>query len=295
MPDWLLDPYASSFMQRALLASLIVGVVAPLVGVWIVLRRLAYLSDAMGHATLGGVALAYLAGWSLSVGAIAAGLAMAGLMAVLAAHPRLREDAVIGTVEAALFAAGVLVISASDDVRVDLTHLLFGSVTTVTEADLVLNGVLGVATLAVLALLFDDLRAASFDPLHARLVGVRIGALRTALLALLAVAVVLALQTVGLLMSIALFVVPPAAARLWTRTVAAMSALAAALGAAAAVVGLTLSYHLATAPGATIALAAVALLAVSFAATRPRAGRRPAAHAGDLPAAALPPPSREGA
>jgi manganese/iron transport system permease protein len=285
MPDalgWLTDPYASQFMQRALVASLVIGALAPLVGVWIVLRRLAYLADAMGHATLGGVAAAYLAGWSVTAGAVAAGILMAALMALLAAHPRLREDAIVGIVEVCLFAAGVLVIGASDGVRVDLNHILFGSIVTVTSADLALNVALALLACLTLAMLFDDLRAASFDPLHARLVGVQVGVLRTILLILLAITVVLALQTVGLLMSIALFVVPAASARLWTRTLARMSALAAAFGMLSAVAGLTVAYHARAAPGPTIALTAVAVLALSFLATRPRGGRWPRAHTTEL-------------
>lgn len=280
---WLTDPYASQFMQRALLASLLVGAIAPLVGVWIVLRRMAYLGDAMSHATVGGVAVAYLAGISITIGAIAAGLAMAGLMAVLAAHPRLREDAVIGIVEVALFAAGVLIITSNDGVGVDLPHFLFGSITTVTGHDLALNAILATLALVVLLALFSDLRAATFDPVHAQLAGVPVGAIRVALLALLAVSVVLALQTVGLLMSVALFIVPAAAARLWTRTTEAMSILAAAFGVLCTTFGLTLAYHLATAPGATVALVAVGLLAVSFLATLPRRGTAPVAHATELP------------
>lgn len=279
MLDWLTDPYASAFMQRALLAVLVVGVVAPLVGVWIVLRRLAYLGDAMSHATLAGVGAASVGGLSVTAGAIGAALVMALLMAALAAHPRLRDDAVVGVVGVALLAAGVILISSRGDVTVDLGHILFGSVTTVTTHDVVANAVLGAITLTALALLFGDLRAASFDPLHARLVGIRVGTIATALLVLLAVTVVLALQTVGVLMSIALFVVPPAAARLWTRTVEAMSALAVAFGAGSAVAGLTVAYHAATPPGATIALATVSVLVVSVVATLPRRGTPPAAHA----------------
>lgn len=285
MPDllgWLTEPYGYAFMQRALLAALLVGAVLPLVGVWIVLRRLAYLGDAMSHATLGGVALAYVGGISLTLGAAGAGLAMAALMALLARHPRLREDTIIGTVEVALFAGGVLLISTRDDIRIDLGHVLFGSITTVSTSDLILNAALGALVLGILAALFGELRAASFDPAHARSVGVRVGLVRVGLLCLMALSVVLALQTVGLLMSIALFVLPPAAARLWTRTAEGMSLLAAAFGVAATAVGLTAAFHLGTAPGATIALIAVALLAVSFAATLPRRGRAPATHAADL-------------
>lgn len=285
MPDvtgWLTDPYAFDFMRRALLASLLVGAIAPLVGVWIVLRRLAYLGDAMSHATLSGVAVAYLAGWSITLGAVAAGLVMAALMALLASHPRLQEDSIIGTVSVGLFATAIILISSQDSIGVDLSHFLLGSVTTVTPADLTLNAILGgLAALAILVV-FSDLRAASFDPLHAGLVGIRVGAMRCALYATLAVTVVLALQTVGLLMAVALLVIPAAAARLWTRTVAAMSMLAAALGVTACLTGLTLSFHAASPPGATIALVAVALLAGSFVATRPRRGTRAAAHVADL-------------
>lgn len=276
---WLTEPYGFAFMQRALLGALLVGVVSPLVGTWIVLRRLAYVGDAMGHATVSGVAVAALAGWSITVGALGAGLVMAALMALLAAHPRLRSDSIVGAVEVALFAVGVLLISRSTDITVDLGHILFGSVTTVSEHDLVVNAVLGVLVIAAIAFLFRDLRSATFDPTHATLVGVRVTVLRQALLALVAISVVMALQTVGLLMSIALLIVPAATARLWTRTVLGMSVLAAAIGAACSGIGLTLSYHLSSAPGATIALTAVAALAVSFALTLPRRGRAPLAHA----------------
>ena len=280
MPElhWLTDPYAYDFMRRALLASLIVGSVAPLVGTWIVLRRLAYLGDAMSHATVGGVAVAYLAGISITVGAIGAGLAMAALMGLLASHPRLREDAIIGAVEAALFAVGIVIISSRHDIGIDLSHLLFGSITTVNDADLVRDASLGGASVVVLCLLFRDLRAATFDPQHAALVGIRVGPLRYALYALLAVTVVLGLQSVGLLMSVALYVIPPAAARLWCTTAGRMAALAAAFGVVSALGGLTISYHADSAPGATIALCAVAILAVSVAVTLPRrVGRRPVA------------------
>lgn len=280
--DWLTDPYAYGFMQRALIASLLVGLVAPLVGVWIVLRRLAYLGDAMSHATLGGVAVAYLAGASVTLGAVGAGLAMAGLIALLGAHPRLRPDAIVGAAQVALFAAGVMLISTRDDVGVDLTHFLFGSVTTVDTGALWLNAALAAGALVALAVLFDDLRSATFDAQHARMAGVPVRAVDTALLVLLAVTVVLALQTVGVLMAIALFVVPAAAARLWTQTAEAMSALAALLGLAAALGGLHVAYHLATPPGATVALVAVALLGASVAATLPRRARRPAGHAAEL-------------
>ena len=272
MPElhWFTGPYTYDFMQRALLASLIVGTVAPLVGTWIVLRRLAYLGDAMSHASVGGVALTYLGGWSITAGAIGAGLAMAGLMGVLSNHPRLREDAIIGAVEAALFAIGIVIISHNHNITIDLTHLLFGSIVTVTNGDLLRDAGLGGACVAVIFLFFGDLRSATYDPQHASLVGVRVGLLRYVLYALLAVTIVLGFESVGLLMSVALFVIPPAAARLWCETVGRMTALAVAFGITSSLVGLTISYQADSAPGATIALCAVAILAASFLLTLPR-------------------------
>ena len=275
---WLADPYAFDFMRRALAAALLVGILSPLVGVWVVLGRLAYLGDAMGHATLSGVAVGYLVGVGVVAGALAAGLVMAALITLMARHPRLRSDSVIGIAEVALFAVGVLILSRAHDVTVDLTHYLFGSITTVSAADLRLNAMLTVAAAGLLALAWRDLLAGAFDADHAALVGIRVGTLRLAMLCALAVAVVVSLQSVGLLMSIAMLIVPAAAARLWTRTVVGMTALACTLGVVSATGGLTLAFHLATPPGATIALTAVALLAVSALLTAPRRGRAPAGH-----------------
>ena len=281
---WVADPYDFEFMRRALLGVLLVGAVSPLVGCWIVLRRLAYLGDAMGHATLSGVALAYLAGISITIGALGAGLAMAGIIALLTTHPRLRPDAVIGIAEVTLFALGVLIISRSHDIAVNLDHLLFGSVTTISSDDLRINAILGAVTILAIAVAFNDLRALTFDPLHARLAGIRVRALQQGLLIGVTLAVVISLQTVGLLMSVAMLVVPASAARLLTTTMARMSGAAVAIGMASSATGLTLSYHLRSAPGATIALTAVGCLVVAFVITRQRRGISPAAHAAERPA-----------
>ncbi len=284
--EWLVDPYRSEFMRHALAAAVLVGVVAPLVGVWIVLRRLAYLGDAMSHSLLAGVAGAFLLGASITAGALVAGLLMATGIGLLARHPRLRSDAVIGVVETAMFAAGVVLVSTrSDRIGVDLSAYLLGQVTTVTTGDLAVNGVLVAVALVAVVWLFADLRAATFDPVHAALSGVRVGAVSSALLAMLAVAIVVSLQTVGLLMSVAMLVTPAAAARLLTARTSTMTAAAVAIGVVSAALGLTASYHLATPPGATVALAAVAALAIAFLVTLPHRGHRhPAAAAAPRPA-----------
>jgi manganese/iron transport system permease protein len=277
--EWFTDPYSSDFMRRALAAAALVGVVAPVVGVWILLRRLAYLGDAMSHSLLAGVAGAYLWGWSITGGALVAGLAMAGVVGLLSAHPRLRPDAVIGVAGTALFALGVVLVSArTDTIGVDLSSFLLGQLTTVDEGDLLANVVLAIAVLATIGWLFPDLRHATFDPTHAALVGVPVGALGFGLLAVLAMAIVVSLQTVGLLMSVAMLVNPAATARLVTSRVSTMTLAAVGFGVTAAVIGLTASYHLSSPPGATVALTSVAELAVVLVASHPRRRHTHPAH-----------------
>jgi len=260
--DWFVDPYGSAFMQRAAVAALMVGVLAPAVGVWVVLRRQAYLGDAMSHGTLAGVAAAYLLGISITIGALAAGLVMGLIVTALERNRRIGSDAAIGVAETLLFSVGVLLISRSDRIGVDLTHFLLGQIVTVNDADLARTAVLSAVALAAIAVSFGDLRAVTFDPEHAAQVGVPVGRLRYLLVALISVTVVVSLDTVGLLLSVAVLVTPASAARLVTDTVATMTALAVAIGVTSSLGGLTLSYHLATPPGPTIAATTIAWFVV---------------------------------
>ncbi len=270
MTSWLLDPYQAAFMQRALVAALLVGVLAPTVGVWVVLRRLAYLGDAMSHGTLAGVAGAYLAGVSITLGALAAGLTMGWFVTVFEGRRRLGRDSIIGVAETLMFALGVLLISQTDRIGVDITHFLFGQIVTIDQADLVSAGVLTVLALATVVVSFSDLRAITFDPVHAAQVGVPVTRLRFVLMALISVTVVVSLDTVGLLLSVAMLVTPASAARLVTDRLETMTAVAIAIGVGSCLTGLTLSYHLGTPSGPTIALVAVACFVGASVATRVR-------------------------
>jgi ABC-type Mn2+/Zn2+ transport system permease subunit len=269
--SWLIDPFASGFTQRAALTCLLIGVLAPTVGTWIVLRRLAYLGDAMSHATVGGVAIAFAVGGasSIVIGALGAGVVMAVLLAVLSANRKVGQDAIIGVIESAMFATGVIVISRLETSR-ELTHILFGNLLAVQWADVWLNLALTVAALVVVIVLFGDLRMSTFDPAHALQVGVRVQLVQVILLVLLAVTVVVSLRTVGTLMSVAMLVTPAAAARLLTNDVRGMTMIGVVIGVATALVGFIAAYHLNASPGATIALVAAAAFAVVFAATLPR-------------------------
>ena len=266
---WLTDPFQSGFMQRALLATVIIGVVAPVVGTWVVLRRMANLGDAMAHGTLAGVGLAYAAGVNVVVGALGSGVLLAALLLTFSSNRRLGQETVVTVLGTAFFALGVVVISRLDT-GVELTHFLFGRVLTVQWSDIWLNLALGgAAVLAVLAL-FGELRLATFDHVQAEQVGVRVELVQGVLVVLLAVVVVISLRAVGTVMSVTMLVTPAATARLMARNLRQMTLVGVALGVGEGIVGLLLSYHLGAAPGATIGLVAVGVFAVVFAITLPR-------------------------
>ncbi len=266
---WLTDPFHAEFMQRAFIAAIIIGVVAPVVGTWVVLRRMANLGDAMSHGTLAGVGIAYAAGVNVLIGAMGAGLIIAVLLLLFSSNRRLGQETVITVLGTAFFALGVVVISRLDT-GVELSHFLFGRVLTVQWSDIWLNLGLGTAAVLVVAALFGDLRLATFDHVQAEQVGVRVELVQSVLVLLLAIVVVISLRTVGTVMTITLLVTPPATARLLARNLRQMTMWGVAFGVGEAVVGLMLSYHLSSAPGATIGLVAAAAFAVVFGVTLPR-------------------------
>ncbi|CAB4363328.1 MAG: iron chelate uptake ABC transporter family permease subunit [Actinobacteria bacterium] len=267
--QWLTEPFQAEFMQRAFLAAIIIGAVAPVVGTWVVLRRMANLGDAMSHGTLAGVGLAYAAGINVLFGAMGAGLLIAVLLVLFSSNRRLGQETVIAVLGTAFFAVGVVVISRLDT-GVELTHFLFGRVLTVTWGDIWLNFGLGGSALLVVFALFGELRLATFDHVQAEQVGVRVELVQAVLVVLLAVVVVISLRTVGTVMSVTMLVTPAATSRLFARTLRQMTLWGMCLGVGEAVVGLMLSYHLDSAPGATIGLVAAAVFAIVFAATLPR-------------------------
>lgn len=266
---WLTDPFQAEFMQRAFIAAVIIGVVAPVVGTWVVLRRMANLGDAMSHGTLAGVGIAYALGVNVMFGAMGAGLVLAMLLLTFSTNRRLGQETVIAVLGTAFFALGVVVISRLDT-GVELTHFLFGRVLTVQWNDIWLNLVLGALAVGVVAALFGELRLATFDHVHAEQVGVRVELVQAVLVLLLAVVVVISLRAVGTIMAVTMLVTPAATARLFTRTLRQMTLWGVAFGVSEGVVGLMISYHLSSAPGATIGLVAAAVFGVVFAITLPR-------------------------
>ncbi len=261
---WLTEPFALGFMQRALVASIIVGVACAIIGCYIVLRSMAFLGDALAHAILPGVAVAYLVGANLLAGALVAGLIVAVGISFVSRAGTIREDTAIGIFFAAALALGVVLISTMSTYAVDLTHVLFGNVLGVTGTDLWFSGGLALVVLASIALLYKQLLVVSFDPILGQTLGLRTHALRTGLFLMLAATIVVSLRTVGVALVAAMLVTPPAAAYLLTHRLPAMMAVSALIGVVSAVGGLYASYYLNVASGGAIVLVATAIFVVAF-------------------------------
>ena len=271
MIHWLTEPFTLQFMQRALIASLIVGVVCPVLGCFVVLRAMAFLGDALAHAILPGVAIAYLLGANLLVGALVAALVVAVGIGLFSRRGGVKEDTAIGILFAAALALGVVLISTVRSYATDLTHILFGNVLGVSVGDLWVTGALAVGVLATVVLLYKELLLASFDPVLAHTLKRRPELLRFVMLMLLALTVVVSLQTVGVGLVAAMLVTPAATAYLLTHRLSSMMLVSAAIGAACSVAGLYLSYYLNVASGAAVVLTATVLFLLTFVAA-PRRG-----------------------
>lgn len=263
--SWLLDPFQSDFSQRAGLICIMVGVLAPTVGTWISLRRLAYMGDAMSHSVLGGVALGF--GWfgsqAVLPGALMAGIFMAVVIHFLSQNRRVGHDSVIAVVGSGMFAFGVLALS-KVDTTVSITHFLFGQLLTVNTADLWTTLALTLLALGFVWYQFDDLKFATFDRDHATQLGIRVQRLDMAMLVLLAICVVVCLNTVGIALTVSLLITPTATARLLFNNVSTISKGAIAIGLVEVVGGFIVAYHLDLAPGPTITLGATAVFMVVY-------------------------------
>ena len=256
--DLILEPFSYAFMVRGMLAALMVGVVCAVVGTYIVLRGMAFFGDALAHAVLPGIAIGYLVGggareplfwWSLFT-AVVASLGIGSI----SRGAQLREDTAIGIVFAGMFALGIALISTVRDYAADLTHFLFGDVLGVSVSDLGLIAGFGLVILLIVFLFYKEFLVLSFDPLLAATLRVPARLLEYILLILIALAVVVSLQTVGVALMVAMLVTPAATAYLLTRRLPYMMAFGAIIASLSGVIGLYLSYYVSISSGAAIVL-----------------------------------------
>ena len=262
--DLLIEPLRYPFMVRGLLASLMVGTLCAVVGTYVVLRGMAFFGDALAHAILPGVAVAYLLAINLFWGALVMGLLTAVGIGYLSRRSQVKEDTAIGVIFAASLALGVALLSTVRSYSVDLTHILFGNVLGVSNTDLWLTAGLGLVVLAVVFFLYKELLVVSFDPILAATLRLPLDALNYLLLVLIALTVVVSLQAVGVALMVAMLVTPAATAYMLTRRLWQMMIIGAAIGAASAVTGLYLSFYVNVASGAAVVLVATAFFVLAF-------------------------------
>ncbi|WP_247216726.1 metal ABC transporter permease [Synechococcus sp. C9] len=253
MWDWLIAPLQYEFMVKALLVSGFVGVVCGVLSCYMTLKGWALMGDAVAHAVTPGVVLAYVLNLPLAVGALIFGVGSVWLMGWIHKQTRIREDAVMGVVFTGLFALGLVLISKTPS-NVDFLHILFGNVLGIPTSEMVQTLVIGGLTLGILLVFKNDLLLFCFDPTHARSIGINITGLHYLLLTLLSLTIVVALQTVGIVLVVAMLITPGATAYLLTDRFDRMLILAVLSGLGASGLGTYLSYYLDASTGGCIVL-----------------------------------------
>jgi len=261
--DLLVEPFGFEFMVRAMAATTIAAVVCAVLSCWLVLVGWSLMGDAVAHSVLPGVVLAYLVGAPFALGALVFGLLAVLLIGLVRDHSRVKEDAAIGIVFTSLFALGLVLISVVPS-QIDLGHIVFGNVLGVSAGDLWQIGILGAVALTLLIVKRRDLTLYAFDADHAHSIGISPRALSALLLGLLALTAVVSLQIVGVVLVVALLIIPGATAHLLTDRMGRMLVLAPLLAASCSIIGVYASYYLDVAPGGAVVLANAALFAMAY-------------------------------
>ena len=262
--DLLLEPLQLGFMQRGLVAAILVGVVCAVMGAFVVLRGLAFIGDAVSHAAFPGLVIAFLLGIPLYIGGAVAAVATALAIGWVARKGRLRFDTAVGVLFAGMFALGIALFSSIDDYVADLFSYLLGNVLGITTGDIVQVAVLGAIVLAIVFVFRKEFLYASFDPAGAAASGLPVQWLDYLLLALIGVTIVVSIQTVGIILVVAMLVTPAATAELLVDRFWDLVRVAIVVAVFAAVVGLYLSYYLNIASGASIVLVETLCFAVAL-------------------------------
>ncbi len=270
-----IDPFEMSFMQRALIGVIVLGICGPVCGLWVVHRRIAYLADALSHSLLPGLVVATALGASLLTGAFGAAIVIALTVAFFVSRSHVGEDSAIGVVSQTMLALGVLGIAAQRDAT-GLLHVLFGNPLTATWSDVAMEVALAAIIVVGTWFLYPYLLSTTFDAQHARTTGVRVGLIDAVLVVGVSLVVVVGLTTVGTLMAVVMVIFPATAARMITMTVRSAMAVSIVLGVFAGVTGLLVSYHMGLTSGPVIAV--VAAIEVLVSAVVAEFGRRRSPH-----------------
>ncbi|MBT9313736.1 metal ABC transporter permease [Leptothoe kymatousa TAU-MAC 1615] len=263
MVQWLLEPLQAGFMVKALWVSAFVGTVCAVLSCYITLKGWSLMGDAVSHAVVPGVVVAYALGLPFALGAFVFGFGATVIIGYVKSQTRLKEDAVIGVIFTGFFAFG-LVLATKIPSNVDLFHILFGNVLGISPSDIIQTLIAGTTTLVVILLRRKDLLLFCFDPNHAKAIGLNTQLMYYTLLSVLALTIVTALQTAGIVLVVAMLVTPGATAYLLTDRFDHMLAISVATSVVSCILGTYLSYHLDMPTGGTIVVLMTILFAVAM-------------------------------
>jgi ABC-type Mn2+/Zn2+ transport system permease subunit len=268
----LVTPLSFGFMQRGLIAAILIAIVCAVIGAFVVLQELAFIGDALAHASFPGVVIAFLLKLPLELGGAMVGILTALGIGVITRRSTISQDTAIGVLFAGTFALGVVLLSTVKNYTKDLFGLLLGDVLAIQMSDLIVIAVMGVLILVIVYALYKELVLLTFDPVQAEVIGLPVGWLHELLLALMAVTIVISIQTVGIVLVVAMLVTPAATATLLVRRFPLMMLVGAVQGVLGVIAGLYLSFYLNIASGATIVLVLTSMFVLALI-VAPRLGR----------------------
>jgi len=262
--DLVRDPWSLEFMRRALLAAMVVSAVSAVIGSFVILKGMAFIGDALPHASFGGVAVAFVLDANLYLGGAIAAVLTAILIGFVSRRGLIKYDTAIGILFVGAFAAGILIISRQNNYTPDLFSFVFGNVLGVSWNDVWTTAALSAVILLLVLLFYKEILFVAYDPSMAAASGLPVAAIQYGLLALIGVTTVIGLQTVGIVLVVALLVTPAATAQLLTRRLPPMMAVGALVGVLSSLVGLYIAYYADVAASAAIVLTATGFFALAF-------------------------------
>ena len=265
MLDALIEPLQYGFMQRSLIIAILVGLICAVVGSYLMVQRLALLGDAISHSVLPGLAIAFLFGFNIFVGAFIAGVLSTLMIAWIRTRSPIKEDAAMGIVFSAFFALGVTLITViQKDNKIDLNHFLFGNILGVTLGDVRDTAIIAAIVLAIVFLFYKELLFYTFDPLGAQAVGLPVNLLNFGLMVLIALTIVASMKAVGVILVLALLITPGATAYLLVKRLHQVMLLGALIGVVSSISGMYLSYFYNLPSGPAIVLVAFGFFLLAF-------------------------------
>lgn len=265
MLEALIEPLRYSFMQRSLVIAVLVGIICAVVGSYLMVQRLALLGDAISHSVLPGLAIAFIIGADIFVGAFIAGVLSTVVITLIRTRSPIKEDAAMGIVFSAFFALGITLITIiQKDNKIDLNHFLFGNILGVTADEVRNTAIISAVVVTVVVLLYKELLFYTFDPLGAQAAGLPVNLLNFGLMVLIALTIVASLTAVGVILVLALLITPGATAYLLVKRLNQMMILGAVIGIVASISGMYISYFFNLPSGPAIVLVASAFFTLAL-------------------------------